>query len=911
MVRFYFGLLLVAAFCLLTRGGERVLKIQDETSFLSLVPDQSSQSFKFDRVVLLKDISISDVNNFSSHLPFGSEGSECIPFNGTVDGQRHTINNMIVSQENGAALFCGLKNAVVKNLVISSSCLFEGTWASAISMKAYGSVTFENVTNQAEVRGMRSAGAFIADVVDVNDSIISITNSRNEANMSFYRESHNEYSAGGFIGTISNTQSVTVYFTYSESNETLIGQKHQSVGGFVGRASGNTNMQLHFRECSVEYPMSKINNGNYHIYHGGFVGQIENNTNVILSIEDLHSKGNTTTYHYCYMGGFAGSIENNDNFTLSVNTLEIDTDVYVENYDSPKCVGGFTGALINNTHSTVQVSGFLNRNFVFSQTKSYCGGFVGYAGDDQDMTFIFDTFNTSMIIDFSNADGSYYNGGVFGYMKSNKNTTTTFKNGASKSTTTTKVKCSIGGFIGRIEEASDTNVHFFNCTHTGSIKTSNQDTEVGGFVGEILKGNGENTSLSFTNCVNDCNIVSQKQACGFFCVEDPQNNNVQTTVNNCINRGDISGKEEYGIANVVTNATNVINMGSLKSNGQSNFGCLWNTVDSSSFSYSLKSACSVGLKSTKPFYNNSGSFCINEDGPCNLLSTVLNEESQSKDFGMMWTEDLTLVNVIRIVVGVPKSCNIQTFSGDSLDTVSKRCDFSLDDFIVVEGDMKNPLTSTTTFTEDTKLRLCHEIVFRGVNKSDIVEHGTTLGDVDFVKDYVPPRFHVNEVGRREEDFDRNIEVVRNMTIDVVEWFLFTASGLVNHSQFVPPRTTLGTVEALAPYFNASYAVVDMGGSKAILNETTIVVGNMSVAVKNVTRLELELELELDGSDTGSEARDRLEEAIRDLVDGAVGDIDIIDDGSTFIVRITVVDDGDAEVIKDTLFSCTTKNKNNN
>ena len=93
---------------------------------------------------------------------------------------------------------------------------------------------------------------------------------------------------------------------------------------------------------------------------------------------------------------------------------------------------------------------------------------------------------------------------------------------------------------------------------------------------------------------------------------------------------------------------------------------------------------------------------------------------------------------------------------------------------------------------------------------------------------------------------------------------------------------------------------------------------MSVAVKKLSRLELELELELDGSDTGSETRDRLEEAIRDLVDGAVGDIEVVSDGSTFVVRITLVDDRDRDEIKNTLFSCTTttttngsNNRNNN
>ena len=327
----------------------------------------------------------------------------------------------------------------------------------------------------------------------------------------------------------------------------------------------------------------------------------------------------------------------------------------------------------------------------------------------------------------------------------------------------------------------------------------------------------------------------------------------------------------------------------------------------------MVSVCTDDSRSTSPFYDISGFFCVNKDGSCELLNTKLNNVSRSEQFGMFWTEDLTLVNPIRVTVGVPKSCKALIFIDDTLEDVSKLCNFSLTEFIVVKKGTKEPLSLTNTFTEDTELSLCHEIVFRGVNRNDTVVHGTSLGNVVIAKDLVPPRFHL--IDDRGQECNENTTVVRNMIVDVVEWFMVTASGLVNHSEFVPPRATLGTVDALRPYFKPEFAVVDARINRMILSETTPVEGNMSVAVKKLSRLELELELELDGSDTGSETRDRLEEAIRDLVDGAVGDIEVVGDGNTFVVRITLVDDRDRDEIKNTLFSCTTTttttNDNNN
>ena len=106
------------------------------------------------------------------YLPFGLDKTTqtCYPFSGTFIGNNFkllSINLSMSGQENtggnncpagGAGLFCGLENAVIKNIVFDSSCTFSGTVAGALSGCVGGNVTVVDLKSEATVTATQTAG---------------------------------------------------------------------------------------------------------------------------------------------------------------------------------------------------------------------------------------------------------------------------------------------------------------------------------------------------------------------------------------------------------------------------------------------------------------------------------------------------------------------------------------------------------------------------------------------------------------------------------------------------------------------------------------------------------------------------------------------------------------------------------
>ena len=100
----------------------QVFNVTSLDDFNKLVSEAKKGNFSFD-VVLSTDI---DALGISFPLGLGN-GDECTPYSGTFDGGNHSISNAYTFNKLYNGLFCGLKNAVVKNLIISETCSFSGT----------------------------------------------------------------------------------------------------------------------------------------------------------------------------------------------------------------------------------------------------------------------------------------------------------------------------------------------------------------------------------------------------------------------------------------------------------------------------------------------------------------------------------------------------------------------------------------------------------------------------------------------------------------------------------------------------------------------------------------------------------------------------------------------------------------
>lgn len=184
-------------------------------------------------IVLLADL---DFSGFNLTLPLGAfSNGTCVTFSGVFHGNSHTIKGLVIISNLTewyvhAGLFCSLKDVIVENLVIDSSCFFSGYSAGALGVSVTGSLTVTNVTNKAAVNGTRRVGGFIGFVEQnqqgiklafedcVNDGIVTV----------------NKYEVGGFIGEVVANTNITMAISHSINNGNVTGSIRDVGGFFLG-----------------------------------------------------------------------------------------------------------------------------------------------------------------------------------------------------------------------------------------------------------------------------------------------------------------------------------------------------------------------------------------------------------------------------------------------------------------------------------------------------------------------------------------------------------------------------------------------------------------------------------------------------------------------------------------------------
>lgn len=164
-----------------------------------------------------------DLDFASSNLqaPLGGTSSYCRSFVNTIHGQGHKIKNFVLknSIHFNSAIFCKLEDAMVENLVIDSTCYFNGTHSGSLSVAVDGDVTVNNVTNKATVIGFNSAGGLIGRTSESTESTLKINDCTNEGHIT----SMGQYS-GGFIGWIHNDIKGEVLISNSFNNGNVSGK---------------------------------------------------------------------------------------------------------------------------------------------------------------------------------------------------------------------------------------------------------------------------------------------------------------------------------------------------------------------------------------------------------------------------------------------------------------------------------------------------------------------------------------------------------------------------------------------------------------------------------------------------------------------------------------------------------------
>lgn len=489
-----------------------------------------------ENIELTEDLDFSHVD---LTYPLGaSHDKTCISYSGLLRGNSHSIRGISMNNRgkigyDSAGLFCSLENASVENLVIDSSCSFNGFTSGALSVTVRGSLAVINVTNKGTVIGCEKVGGFFGVVGNVQQGfpVVSLKNCVNEANVTGV-----DY-----------------------------------VGGILGRIENNANMVLSLSRCTSSGNVTSSDLG-----VGGLIGFFLNNTNMTVSISDSMSDG-TVSGNRFRVGGIIGSIDENVEMNLVISNTTCNG-IVTGNYGR---LGGFIGYVYNNNHASITIENSAN-NAQLSTSKEKVGGFVGYIGWSHSLP-------TSMTItNCTNngvVSGDGHTSGFIGFVA--KGVSMVISNSINNGAVNSSLNY-VGGFVGCCDAGS--NITLLNDTNLGSI--TGDYGNLAGLVGYVSAYTGSGSLfLTILNCANKANILARGGiGCGLFCASPLYHSNIVSNVANSINKGTVKASEHaYGVTNAVTVARNIVSMGDVI--GSVDSSTFWSESKQVELFYGLKVNC--------------------------------------------------------------------------------------------------------------------------------------------------------------------------------------------------------------------------------------------------------------------------------------------------------------------------------
>ena len=205
-------------------------------------------------------------------------------FQGTFDGQGHTISNLTINSYSVYVGLFGKTKGKIRNVVLDSSCSAVSFFIGSDNVRLGGIVgecndcTIENTVNMASV-------AFTGNTTGSSGLLF----------------------LGGFVGGFSTSSNdVTVKNCANYGSVMHSGTaSYAHIGGIVGFSSGSSTSKINIQNC-LNYGTITHNGTSKYLYIGGILGEASSGTN---NIENCVSGGKITSNKASYyIGSVVGSV---------------------------------------------------------------------------------------------------------------------------------------------------------------------------------------------------------------------------------------------------------------------------------------------------------------------------------------------------------------------------------------------------------------------------------------------------------------------------------------------------------------------------------------------------------------------------------------------------------------------------
>ena len=550
--------------------------------------------------------------------------------------------------------------------------------------------------------------------------------------------------------------------------------------------------------------------------------------------------------------------------------------------------GKKAGALSPEASESLSVVNVINYASVNSSFSS--GGIIGRMVTSLPSSFVF----FDKCSNHGDLFGQSHVGGIVGSMEP-KGGETKFidcdNNGTIVSTGDGGGNYSAGGLVGSVSECTSPIV-VDGCTNRGSVQMENRTSvwsSAGGLFGMIdLK---TASSLSVSNSMN-IGSVSGPSAAGFYTTNKLYRGHF--TVTNCVNKGNISGTNVYGIGDTIHQGVFMISLGNLSDSTSSypfcqscRGNCSELYIEENIRAESNLSAQEIYLHEQIP----QRCYRVRYDTtPC--LKMALNLKVIRLQYRKMWTPKLFLNDAVSVVIGAPIHKTVYLEKGTAFGRVPEYGNISFDGFYPIERDTWTNIGMDTKVNNSIEVALCHRIVLSGDDSREwFQEPGTLLSANTIISQLCQDPKKVVLVNSTDHsiEYPLNHVIVSDMNITALRKYSVQIGEPVNAVDYVFVNAAYGSIAPLVKYLrDPHYLVFENNDSSVVLKESSVVFNDSVVTIKRA--IVIDIVLELNNTSKSDDVIDYME----DYVKGgnfSIGHVEVIDQGDgVFSITVSVVDD---------------------
>ena len=596
---------------------------------------------------------------------------------------------------------------------------------------------------------------------------------------------------GGFLGYCLVNNGAVIFEDCI--NEGAVNANQTCGSGFIGRFSSSHESDLSIKRCINAGNVTCVNGGVGGSF-GGFIGASNDNTDMELVFVDVINKG-VISATVPSIGGMIGLAQTNTNYNITV--VNATNDGKIDSKSLSGGVGGFFGGFFKNINMVLTLDDSINNEEVLSK-QANVGGFASFIRDCVNMTATFSkcTNNGNVTSD----------GGNYGRY--------------------------LGGFTGRVDGNDNLVLLYDSCVNNGQIHSIG--TSLGGLIGEVNYGEGKGMHVTINNCTNNGLILGEQAQLGGFVGYGVPGTKVELIVNNSVNNGRVENKKGFnsGLVGMVMflrssgpiflHIENSINNGDVISETDSScgfycvhsypsfsenvFGTVINSHNRGNITGCKVSGITnniikahnvvntghvVGTKGSfslwEVFANVSKAYALEDgcvscdnatlltcgsDGVYYQVNTniraddLLNAEVIAQGRSVMWTGGLDLTGQIQVTVGIPLSSTLLLAQGDTWRHISSLYKETIGDAVAVYSKNKTKLDVDMGIETDINVTLLYAVTAKGIlSETWLQGYGTSLWDIEALRPFFDQVYAI--VNDEDKTFCNKDTVITNrMLINV-------------------------------------------------------------------------------------------------------------------------------------------------